>query len=96
MVGGDCFSPSAIPSQNSMHMLKILLNYITEKHLGCWRKVGRAESCEACPAAVDGAHPAAGVTPSSPVQGGKAAGREGPPSSQLFESRGGGGEADTS
>lgn len=47
--------------------------------------MGRAESCEACPAAVDGAHPAAGVTPTSPVQGGKAAGREGPPPASFLK-----------
>lgn len=46
--------------------------------------MGRAESCEACPAAVDGTHPAAGVRPISPMQGGRAAGREAPPPPASF------------
>lgn len=54
--------------------------------------VGRAESCEACPAAVDGALPAAGVRPTSPMQGaGQLAEKPPSTSSQLFESREGGG-----
>lgn len=58
---------SAIPSQNSMYMLEILLNYFMEKHSGC-QEESEQDHLKAVrsQAAADGARPAARVTVPGP------------------------------
>lgn len=74
-----------IPSQNSMHMLKILLNYITESTWAVGEK-WEEQRVVACPAAVDRCSPCSWGDSQQSVQG-KGSWPRRAPSSQLFESR---------